>query len=210
MGLDIQVGALAYLIIHDEEGAAWMRTNLAAINALLREQNLPEHHEPEEIPDLHFRAEVMSFSYSYLHYLRRIFAHARRNPDWEVTPAPEDWSPARDAAIDRELTVKMNSHLICHSDTAGYYVPVDFRDIIYGDVPRGMLGSSYRLLEELRIAAQPLGITLTEGELSDQEAARINALGLADGPLYREYTVWLVLFEAARLSIEHGSAIVFN
>ncbi len=210
MGLAIEVGALAYLMVHDEEGAEWVHATLITVNAYLRRAGLPDHHEPEELPKLHWRTGARSFPYSFLHYLRRVYAHARRDPDWEAIPAPKGWSPARDEALDRELTVKMDSHLICHSDAEGFYVPVDFQDIVYGDLPGGMLGSSYRLREELQVAARPLGITLENGALSDQEAARINALGLANVHLYREYTVWLALFEAARLSIEHGTAIRFG
>jgi hypothetical protein len=73
-----------------------------------------------------------------------------------------------------------------------------------------MIGSSQHLLRELIQVAPALNITLENGELSDAEALRINALGESDRGLYREYTVWIALFEAARLSIEHNTLIVLG
>ena len=72
-----------------------------------------------------------------------------------------------------------------------------------------MLGSSQRLLEELVFVAPALGIRLDDGRLSDEEAERIDALIDEDDGLYREYVSWLLLYESARLSIEHRTAIVF-
>jgi hypothetical protein len=72
-----------------------------------------------------------------------------------------------------------------------------------------MLGSSCRLLEELVFVAPALGIHLDNGKLSDEEAERIDALIEEDGGLYREYVSWLLLYESARLSIAHKTAIVF-
>jgi len=52
-----------------------------------------------------------------------------------------------------------------------------------------------------------MGIELTEGVLSDAEAQRINDAAESDEGFYREYCVWIALFEAARLSIQHRSAM---
>jgi hypothetical protein len=210
MGLGISVGILADLTVHDPEGADWVREKLAIINRYLSEQGLPEHREPEKLPPLHCRAELMSFPYSFLHYLRRVYARAKQDPDWIAVPVPEGEDPSRDRAVDEE-TFMFDSHLLCHSDCEGYYLPLDFDELITGDdVPGGFAGSSHRLLEELHLAARPLGIALEEGELSDQEAARINGLVEEDGPLHREYAAWLALFEAARLSIAHNCVIKFG
>lgn len=211
MGLGIDVGNLAFSIKHNyADGIAVLREHFNAINAHLRREGLPEHHEPEVLPELHSRAEAMHFQYFNLPYLRRIYAHAHQDPEWIATPVPPGGDP-RDKAVEDELCVFMTSHLICHSDSDGYYVPVDFPYMLYSDdLPAHILGSSYRLQEELQVAARPLGITLDNGRLSDQEAARINALARADGPFVREYGIWLALFEAARLSITHGTAIKFG
>jgi len=89
-------------------------------------------------------------------------------------------------------------------------VPIDFRDVLYGDVPGRILGSSPRLLAELRTLAAPLDIPLgPDGSLDDAAAARLNAVTDSD-PWWREKFAWLHLFEAARLSVELGTAIVFH
>jgi hypothetical protein len=50
-------------------------------------------------------------------------------------------------------------HLIYHSDCEGYYVPVDFAQVIADDsLPGGYLGSSVRLLAETRRIASALGL----------------------------------------------------
>ena len=73
-----------------------------------------------------------------------------------------------------------------------------------------MLGSSYRLVEELQVVAPVLDIEVDNGELSDVEADRINGLADEEGPFWIEKTVWLSLFEAARLSLKYKVAICFS
>ncbi len=104
----------------------------------------------------------------------------------------------------------MDSHLICHSDCEGYYVPVDFPDPLYDDTDAlvgGIVGSSQAAMRELVQVAPLLNIRLRNGALSNAQAKEI-----ADedgGPLYIERQVWLQLYEAFRLSIEHGTAVKF-
>jgi hypothetical protein len=87
-------------------------------------------------------------------------------------------------------------------------VPIDFPDPIANDRVYGrMLGSSHRLRDELVSVARYLGIQLGAA-LADDEAERINR-EMFDGPFAGEKMAWICLFEAARLSLEHTSAIVF-
>jgi len=83
---------------------------------------------------------------------------------------------------------------------------------IGGEDVRIWLGSSVGLLAELLETAPLLGIPLTDGVLTDTVAGRIDDFE----PLYEgddltlaedERTAWLVLHEAARLSIEHRVAL---
>ncbi|MCY1250012.1 hypothetical protein D9M72_636000 [compost metagenome] len=60
------------------------------------------------------------------------------------------------------------------------------------------------------LVAPALGITLTDGELSNEEAARLADNMGEDEGLYREIESWLLLYESARLSIARGTAIVFS
>jgi hypothetical protein len=97
--------------------------------------------------------------------------------------------------------------------TCGYDVPQDFTDVIVDDsgtIPGRMIGSSHRLLRELAMVAPALEIVFENGELSDAEAKRINEVGASNKGCWIEYIVWIVLFEAARMSIEHNTLIVFG
>ena len=41
-----------------------------------------------------------------------------------------------DAYVEEELMM-MTSHLLCHSDSECYYIPVDFQDVIFDDTLPG-------------------------------------------------------------------------
>jgi hypothetical protein len=210
MGLSISVGYLADLEHNDAEGAAWFSEILEKLNAVLEQHGLQAHREPTHLPELESRSACPSFPYSFLHYLRRVYAHAKRDPTWRAEPLETGRDPAQDDVLDEEIFM-FESHLLNHADGEGYYVPQEFEDVIYEDDIAGtMIGSSQHLLRELIQAAPALGITLENDELSDVEAARINKVGESDAGLYRELTVWIALFEAARLSIEHNTLIVFS
>jgi len=214
MGLAISVGVFADLLIHDTEGAEWMAEGLAAANRLLASNGLPSHDEPRTLPKMASRAALRSLPYSFIHHLRRAYAHCVNTPGWIAAPWPPGDDPTHDPVLDAETTM-FSSHLLCHSDAEGYYLPIDFKEVLFAEaddheLPGGMLGSSYRLRDELVRVAPSLGIELQGHVLSDAEAARIGRLTLKDEGLYRELASWLALYEAARLSIEHGPAIVFG
>ncbi|MBS0262614.1 MAG: hypothetical protein JSS02_11735 [Planctomycetes bacterium] len=213
MGLAIETGILADLICHDPEGADELRECFTRVNEVLAENRLPPHQEPEQLPAQESRAGLCSFSYSFLHHLRRVYARATDDPGWQPTPTPADEDAAEDPAID-EVTCLMTSHLLCHSDCEGFYLPIHFTDVVVDDrnqerIPGGFLGSSYRLQEELVMVAPILGIKLDRGALSDAEADRINRDADSETDWWIELIVWISLFEAARLSIEHQTAICF-
>mgnify|MGYP001617252474 FL=1 len=213
MGLAITVGALADLHEEDPEGAQWLADSLAQANALLQKAGLPQHGEPLVLPQLQSRAALDSFPYSYLHYLRRAYAHAVQDGQWQATPLAEGENPSEDPVLEAAQD-DLDSHLLCHSDCEGFYFPLVFDDVIFADEEHellgGMLGSSYSLRAELVTVAPALGIFLLGDELSDEEAARINARVDAEDGLERELIAWLAAYEACRLSIEHKTAIVFN
>ena len=81
-----------------------------------------------------------------------------------------------------------------------------------GRILGGMLCSSFDLSDELVEIAPNLGIDLDKNDkLSDAEADRINRQAKqGDSPFKIELAVWIALYEAARLSIEHKTAIVFG
>lgn len=212
MGLSIVVGALAQAITDDPDGAEFLREAFDAANDLLRENKLPPHVEPEQLPPIISRCDLDGFPYSFLHNLRRVYANLEANPRWSPTGAGEEFDPDSDPVITNQA-LRGESHLLCHADSEGFYLPIEFKDILIDEserVPGAMLGSSHRLRAELIKIAPALGIRLDAQSLSDAEADRINAATEeATDDLWIERTVWLALFEAARLSIEHRAAICF-
>jgi hypothetical protein len=212
MGLDVEVGMLSQLIEDDPEGADHLRETIASLNAVLAANKLPPHREPESLPLLENRASILSYPYSFLHYLRRVAAHAAAKPGWTAKPFPDSSDPADDSLVEKQ-SAYLESHLLCHSDCEGFYLPIEFKEVIFDDddrIPGGMLGSSFMLKKELIAVAPALGIRLDRGELSDKEAEGINREVEAEAPLWIEKAVWLSLFEAARLSIKHKSAVCFT
>jgi hypothetical protein len=212
MGLSLSVGYLAWLKKEGEEEALpWLRRNLGDVNRVLRENGLPEHVEPEELPKLVSRG-LGGFPYSWLHYLRRAVAFARQAPA-EFGPLPEGQDASEDGRIDRELSVFMDSHLICHSDCEGFYVPIDFPEPLFDHSDRllgGILGSSQRALAEVILAAPLLGIELKGGKPTKMAVDTIQKEEDDAHPLWIERQVWLAMYENFRLSIEHKTAVVFG
>jgi hypothetical protein len=99
-----------------------------------------------------------------------------------------------------------------HSDAEGFYVPVDFPEVIVDEsLPGAVLGSSQRLLAELRRVAPAIGVRMQGETLPDAEADAIHGEAEdQESPFFRERTAWLSLFEAARISVETGAAVVFQ
>jgi hypothetical protein len=211
MGLSIIVGIMPAVAETDEEAVEHYREEFARINEVLAEQGLPQHSEPQELPLLDNRCSTDGFPYSFLHRVRRAYAHRVRDPEWIAEPADDD--AAADPLVE-QVTMAMDSHLLCHSDCEGFYLPLAFTSVIFDErqerITGGMLGSSYRLKEELEYVAAALGIKTSSGMLADDEAQRINELMKREGPLWIEQIVWLALYEAARLSIKHRAAICFT
>ena len=155
-----------------------------------------------------------SFPYTFLHYLRRIAVHLRIDPDWHPTEIddPDDDDTYRDFSQDHFDTETLEgSHLYCHSDSDGFYVPVDFETVIWGDgVPFVFLGSSQRLLAELAAVGRALGFDWGERKPSPEELQRAFAESDDGMPFYREKYVFASMYEVARLSVAFGTAIVFS
>ncbi len=208
MGLDVAVGVLAG---ESEFGVAHLRGELDGLSAALAGSGV-QWSEPAGPPVRSGRAPLRGFPYSWLHTLRRVYVLDRQ--DLPLTPLGERGMSDKDmAAIDDEASM-LDSHLLCHSDSEGYYVPVAFDEPIFlprdaGVAGGGMVGSSQGLLDELRGCAPALGIALQGGELTDDEARRVAELP-DDDPFAVETAVWLTLHEACRTSIAGGHAIVFQ
>jgi hypothetical protein len=211
MGLAIAVGILADVLENDPEDADWVREELEEVNLVLSERVLPSHVEPEVLPVLNIRGAMDSFPYSFLHYLRRFYAHVKADPSWQPTPILEDQDPIDDDPFYKEFEIDCNAHLLCHSDAEGYYVPIKFEEVIFDERLTGeMLGSSVRLMDELIQVAPFLNISLTNGYLTDKSAELLAQEDEDSTPFWIERVVWFALHENARLSLEHKTAIHFG
>ena len=80
MGLAVTVGMLSDLLEHDLEGAEWLQEAIRSANSLLATHKLPAHVEPNTPIQDASRCSLDSYPYSFLHYLRRIYAHVARDP----------------------------------------------------------------------------------------------------------------------------------
>jgi hypothetical protein len=120
MGLAVTVGLLSDLLENDPEGAEWLKEALQSANSLLAANKLPSHVEPTVPFRDPSRCSLDSYPYSFLHYLRRIYAHVSRDPSWPPQPVKDDEDPAEEPVVQEE-TMQMQSHLLCHSDAEGFY-----------------------------------------------------------------------------------------
>jgi hypothetical protein len=211
--LAISVGVLACGPDADPEAVAYDRKNFRHINRVLAANGLPPHEEPESLPAFPYRGQLISFPYAWTPYLLRAVAFARQAPD-QFSPVREGENPARDRRLDAELYTFAESHLICHSQTEGYFVPVDFPDPLCDKRKRGLtgriLGSSQRALKELVQTAPLLGIPLKGRKLSDKAARTIAKEPDESHPFWIERKVWLSMFEAFRDSVEYKCAVVYG
>jgi hypothetical protein len=223
MGLTVEVGILVDVAESDPDALESLREDFAAANAALYEDGLPTYDEPETAS-----WEPLSFDmygYSGLHYLRRIAAHVAARS--ELPPPGTDdassdpvleayydavtkgWRPfRRSSRIDRRF-----DHLLLHSDAEGFYVPVEFENVLFtDDVPGAMIGSAQALVRELEELAAALGVPTELDPESDELAEASEEQG--DGEGWKRYGVesftCVRLLAAARASLDRGAAVVFT
>jgi hypothetical protein len=213
MGLTVVVGILAGA---EEEYAGHVRVRFAVIRELLARVGAGQWAEP--VLNERDVLDGDMWGYSGLHTVRRVAVHLA-----QTGTLPEPLAEAHEAADDPLLTKAYAEfpgepagpfdHLIHHSDCEGYYVPVDFGQVIVDDsVAGGYLGSSVRLLAETRRIASALGLA----EDLDPDSAEVFGACDAKTPAaggWQRYGVesfgCLRLIHAAKHSTATGAAIAF-
>jgi hypothetical protein len=230
MGLALEVGILADLRENDEEGYEYFKSQLDALNRYLKQANIPVHTEPED-------CEVWSGDmpwYSGLHYLRRLAAHldstgrlpSPGDDNSSNDPVLEQYYQAADGAnasfMSRLLGKRKNfqrsfDHLILHSDAEGFYLPIEFPNVLFPDqslkIAGGMVGSSFKLLKECEGIAAVLEIPADLDETSDALWEALDSQG--EGSLkWERYGIesfsCVSLMRGCMKSIETGAALVFT
>ncbi len=230
MGLSLLVGALAYLKEEQAEEYSECGAEFDGLNRYLVSIGLPSHEEPVDC--LSWSHDM--YGYSGLHYLRRIAAHLDlkgRMPDPGDETALNDetlteyyWLAAGKRrgvlgwfGVRPKPKTRTFDHLIVHSDSEGYYLPMDFEDVLRPDdsfpVPGGTVGSSIRLLDECSRLSKALEIT--QGLGVDAAEAWLDEEGQGRGTeAWRRYAIetfsCLCLIQACEHSIRTGAALVFT
>ncbi len=206
MGLAITSGEYAYFLEEDPEGAEWLEEDLLKINLALKEKGFREHTEPKKIPETNMSC-IEGFPYSFLHYLRRVYALNELGE--KITPTNGEITE-QDESIIEKVSGKLSSHLLCHSDAEGYYVPIEFNDVIFNsELPGEILGSRQKLFSEIIKIANLINIEVIDNsisEITESELAEANE----NNPYYIERVVWFALYENCKNSIEHNTLISFG
>jgi hypothetical protein len=230
MGLKLEVGILADLKGRDADGFEAHSAALERLSAHLVLIGLEAHVEPMDAAV--WSAEMIG--YTGLYDLRRIAAHLDCD---QPLPAPSAREAAKDQFLEgyyAELKGKLSNalkrlvgsapqfrrqfdHLIEHGDAEGYYLPIDFSNVLYLApelrIPGGMVGSVPRLSAELDRIARAL-------EIPDSLAAESEELWQAsdsppaEGPLWKRYGResfgCVVLREGCRRAMAANAALVFT
>ncbi len=234
MGMYIVVGALVSSQEDPEGFKAWQE-EFALLNRALKEAGLPEHEEPAD-PTVMRSWSVRAYNWNVgMNFLCRLAVYL-----WEGRLLPPPGNPAivptheNEPLMDEYLSLGMGdarrggprfNHLLLHRIGCGYYVPMEFEEVIYpegqlGDQVGGMIGSSVKLKRELEILAEALGLPLDQDpdsrklwEVADEQgrAGDCNWKGQYDWQRYGLESIACVqLYQACLKSIEKGAAIVFN
>ena len=232
MGLDISVGIYGWFDDEDQDDedpdydpTNGVRVELENVNALLEIAGLPLHHEPEDIAGTGREWYGRIGRWGAIHALRGFAAHIALTGEIPVEAddlsAPHFAGPYQADVMTDGITLihpgrsKVGSwfdHLILHADSEGFYVPVDFPDVLC-NVPVGMLGSSYRLLEECDLLARYLDIPPDLPMEDDPLSDAIGELKDATTTWQRfSWETWACqnLRQGARKSIAAGAALVFS
>lgn len=240
MGVSVEVGLLSFQLRNDADGALWLANDYKKINTLLKRNGLPSHREPTNIKSW----SAPLFGFSDLHTLRRIAAYidtgsalpAPGNEDsfndriltaysrQSVNQGARFFDALRRGRPEKKGSTNSNlfpfsrkfDHLILHSDSDGYYLPQDFRDVIPIpsdiDLPGQWIGSAKRLQDECSRLARALEIPkgLSENSEAFNAAQRDQGKGKTLWEKYRvESYTCLVLLKACEISLATGSAIKF-
>ena len=240
MGLGITVGA--WDAFDDDPGDVEdMRREIEKLNRHLQEAGLPEHHEPDRLPS----GEVESYEmgYSKIHTLRHLAALLRLglpldrvDSDAPISPELGDYYGLSEELCQQVAQEDPQSipggkrmalfsspsaegpnfdHLVLHSDSGGFYVPIDFSPVVVageaGDAWH--IGSSYALKRECEIIADAIGLPL---ELHPESMEFLDAIDSSD-PKATDWTrfsieaeVCLTLHRCASASIKDKALLLFH
>jgi hypothetical protein len=217
MGLNMVVGVL---VEPEAEGEDEYVDDVRGHFALIRELLQGAGAGPWAEPRLNERdvLEAEMWGYSGLHTVRRVAVHlaetgALPGPLVEADKAADDPLLRKAYAELPRKPAGPFDHLIHHSDCEGYYVPVEFEQVIVNeDLLGGYLGSSVRLLAETSRIAAALGLPEDLDPDSEEVLRACEGQASATGS-WQRYAIesygCMRLRHAAQYSIQTGAAIAF-
>lgn len=199
MTMSITVGLEPQLRQHPDIAAA-----VQLINRMLLDAGLPPHEEPVTVPD-DAQWSPVDLPYTFWDRLQRLQAWV--NQRGELPPPLDDGADARSDPMISDEIAMLDSHVVLHS-TEGFYVPAVFDEPLVDDqLPGRILGSSQRLMQDLRRSGKVLGITADGGRLPVSVVEEIQRDAESEHPYERERSIWFALYDAARRSVEHHALI---
>lgn len=238
MGLDVTVGVSA-LVEEDPEMEEFFRENLETMNKWLAAAGLQVHSE-KNLPEEEEPVELQMWGYGGLHRLRRLAALLRAGKPLTSLPRDDDGDEDKTLVayyaegnkfvvpevLDGKTVVLMNTpeenghnfdHLVFHSDCDGFYVPVEFKQVVIGkegaESEYDYLGSSFALAHECEAIAKAIGLPLDLDPDGDEIWRAADAGDLkADGwkKFGIEAFMCLRLYHAAKVSAERNQVLLFH
>ena len=187
------------------------------LNAVLRREGIA----PVSGTTLPDNRDLDHMPYAWFGLLRRAYARLRNGlPPEPARPyeAPADATDiqlvcARNGTqpfeweLMTDIYTNFRSHLVCHGDSDGFYVPSEFAEPIYCDEDF-WIGSLPRLIDELCELAEPLQITLQGKQIPPEVRADIFDEEGPEGFLIERMAL-LVLLDSATLALLGRCALSF-
>jgi len=220
VSLNVSVGYLADLLEYNP-GEPDVRKEFDAVARILRKRKIQGYKEPEQLDDGWCARVTPS---NGIAFLQRFASYFPLDDDATADEWPTPGDPeTMDNPLEDEMYYDACSmlefhpfqHLILHSCRDGYWVPVDFPDVIFPGRRTGinMLGSSVRLLKECDELAALLKLPR---RLKFDDPDLLHAL---DNPgksktRWKKYGVesynLVMLRTACQVSIKTGAAVVLE
>ncbi|NER00547.1 MAG: hypothetical protein F6K30_28270 [Cyanothece sp. SIO2G6] len=184
------------------------QTMSSEINSVLEAHGLARYTEDFELCDKNLTLPEVVCSYKDLHCLRYLSAKIIEN-DFCLEKISLKGKCKISPKLRNKIYRDKKSHLICHSDFDGYYIPVDFSEVIREPDTVGWLGSSFQLCRELTEIAKSLNFELGEYMPDLKKLSNERGEELKETTFRNQKWLLLCLYNIAKASIVHNSAIYF-
>jgi hypothetical protein len=234
MALELRVGVLAGPSERAEASeVARFRDQFSKINAFLAERNIPAHEEPNDLGGKE-PLSIRMIGYSGLSELRWVavnilergmFPSKPLGPgSGPVDPLEEYFQKDLARALPQEMLDKAHPtpfgfrHLLWHSDSDGFYLPIFFKQVLFPPRPSGIhgttLGSSQSLAIELVAIGKKFQFPNNCWHDSTEIEAALSARGDPTDPLpWKRLPVaahaCLAMMKAVSFSVKSKAALVF-